>query len=267
MRRRRVALGVSTARLAEEIGVRPSEISRWERGDTTPPPTRIRAMARVLGLDQATMLSWIAGAGDFEPSAADVEHVDITIDLAPPDPFVVITDRSRTVAVSVTRNPPKKPQSVAVRPILRPPTGCVGVSRTDDVTRGRPPCVLARRRVPPRDASTSDLHRADDSRRRRTHRARSHVQVGARPTRERLRRPARSFSGDPADSGCRISDVGYRMSDIGCRMPDIGCRISDAGYRMPDNGCRITDAGYRRFLSVIRYPSCPVSIPDIWDLP
>ena len=120
MRRRRVALGVSTARLAEEIGVRPSEISRWERGDTTPPPTRIRAMARVLGLDQATMLSWIAGAGDFEPSAADVEHVDITIDLAPPDPFVVITDRSRTVAVSVTRNSPK-PQPVAVRPILRPP--------------------------------------------------------------------------------------------------------------------------------------------------
>ena len=117
---RRVALGMSTARLAEDIGVRPSEISRWERGDTTPPPTRIRAMARVLGLDQATMLSWIAGAGDFEPSAADVDHVDITIDLAPPDPFVVITDRSRTVAVSVTRNAPK-PQPVAVRPVLRPP--------------------------------------------------------------------------------------------------------------------------------------------------
>ena len=173
---RRVALGMSTARLAEDIGVRPSEISRWERGDTTPPPTRIRAMARVLGLDQATMLSWIAGAGDFEPSAADVDHVDITIDLAPPDPFVVITDRSRTVAVSVTRNAPK-PQPVAVRPVLRPPPLLQFFPHQR--CRSKPIVTCIRRWPGFRGTPASDLHRADDSRRRRTHRARSHVQVGA----------------------------------------------------------------------------------------
>ena len=119
LHRRRLALGVSTARLAEEIGVRPSDIGRWERGDAIPPPTRIRAMARVLGLDQAMMLSWIADAEPAvdEPTAGDA--VDIMIDLAPPDPFVVITDRSHPVDVSVTRSL-RVPKPTATRPPVRP---------------------------------------------------------------------------------------------------------------------------------------------------
>ncbi|MBI5157114.1 MAG: helix-turn-helix transcriptional regulator [Acidimicrobiia bacterium] len=96
VRRHRLALGMDVAQLAEEVGVRPSELGRWERGDAVPPPTRIRALARALRVDQATMLTWIADGEKVVDSLMDTDGaaVDIVIDLAPPDPFVTLIPRS-----------------------------------------------------------------------------------------------------------------------------------------------------------------------------
>ncbi len=94
VRLRRIALGMSVAHLAEEVGVRPSELGTWERGEAIPPPTRIRALARALGVDQATMLAWIADGESMVDVEPDGAAVDIVIDLAPPDPFVTLVHRT-----------------------------------------------------------------------------------------------------------------------------------------------------------------------------
>jgi transcriptional regulator with XRE-family HTH domain len=85
---------MSVAHLAEEVGVRPSELGSWERGDAAPPPTRIRALARALGVDQATMLVWIAAGESGVDAEPDGAAVDVVIDLAPPDPFVTLVHRT-----------------------------------------------------------------------------------------------------------------------------------------------------------------------------
>jgi transcriptional regulator with XRE-family HTH domain len=117
VRRRRIALGMSSAHLSEEVGVRPSELGRWERGDTAPPPTRIRALARALGVDQATMLSWIADAEPAVTEPATGDAVDIVIDLAPPDPFVTITHRPVDVGLLRAN---RHPAPAARAPVARP---------------------------------------------------------------------------------------------------------------------------------------------------
>lgn len=99
--------------------MRPSEIGRWERGEVAPPPTRVRALARVLGVDQATMLSWIADAGS--PGSDDGDAVDIVIDLAPADPFVRITDRS----VRIDLVPSSSRPVASVTPLRPPPVAAV----------------------------------------------------------------------------------------------------------------------------------------------
>lgn len=118
LRQARRVRGMTSAALAEAVGVRPSDVSRWERGEAVPPPTRIRAIARALGVDQRTMLAWIAGAGAWE--APDADEVEIVIDLAPPDPFVLITavpapvrPRPEPSAVSPQRAPVGRPRPVA----------------------------------------------------------------------------------------------------------------------------------------------------------
>ena len=116
MRRRRLALGMSVAHLAEEVGVRPSELGRWERGDAVPPPTRIRALARALGADQATMLAWIADGESLADVATDGAAVDIVIDLAPPDPFVTLV-HSSTEAPRPIRLPAPATRVARPRPV------------------------------------------------------------------------------------------------------------------------------------------------------
>ncbi|MBU4600984.1 hypothetical protein L6307_00690 [Candidatus Parcubacteria bacterium] len=46
-----------------------------------------------------------------------------------------------------------------------------------------------------------------------------------------------------------VSDVGCRISDVGFRMSDFGCRISDVGFRMSDFGCRMSNINFKK-----RYP-------------
>lgn len=117
MRRRRLALGMSVAHLAEEVGVRPSELGSWERGEAVPPPTRIRALARALGADQATMLAWIADGESVADVSIDAAAVDIVIDLAPPDPFVTLVPRSteapRPIRLAAPATPVARPRPVA----------------------------------------------------------------------------------------------------------------------------------------------------------
>ncbi len=117
IRRHRLTLGMSVARVAEDVGVRPSEVGRWERGEADPPPTRVRALARVLGVDQATMLSWIADAA--APAAVEVEGeaVHIVIDLAPPDPFVTISHRPVNVDMIPTRRVVEPVRPIRPRPV------------------------------------------------------------------------------------------------------------------------------------------------------
>jgi transcriptional regulator with XRE-family HTH domain len=108
---------MSAAHLAEAVGVRPSELGRWERGDAVPPPTRIRALARALGVDQATMLTWIADGSSVLETTTDEVAVDIVIDLAPPDPFVTLVHPlpkdSRTVRLAAPATPMARPRPVA----------------------------------------------------------------------------------------------------------------------------------------------------------
>lgn len=117
VRRHRLALGMSAAHLAEAVGVRPSELGRWERGDAVPPPTRIRALARALGVDQATMLTWIADGGSVMEATTHEVAVDIVIDLAPPDPFVTLVHHSseapRPVRLAAPATPTIRPRPVA----------------------------------------------------------------------------------------------------------------------------------------------------------
>lgn len=119
LRQQRRVRGMSTAALAEAVGVRPSEVSRWERGESVPPPTRIRAIARTLGVDQRTMLMWIAAAGAWDaPDAPDADEVEVVIDLAPPDPFVLIhTPPSRLRPEPVPVAEASLPSPVRPRPV------------------------------------------------------------------------------------------------------------------------------------------------------
>lgn len=96
MRHRRRVLGIGVARLADEVGVRPSDIGRWERGEESPSPVEIRRIAQALGVDQRTMLIWIADAGARDDP--DTGEVQVVIDLSPADPFAAPTLRPAPVS-------------------------------------------------------------------------------------------------------------------------------------------------------------------------
>src|SRR3990170_2181584 len=87
LRARRLELGISAVRVADSLGVRLTEVGRWERGEALPDPMRWRLLARMLHLDEEMPL-WV------EPRQADPDEVDVVIDLIGADPFVSITARA-----------------------------------------------------------------------------------------------------------------------------------------------------------------------------
>ena len=89
VRRRRLELGLSQSRLAETIGVPPTQIGRWERGDGRPTEQQIRSLALALGLDADEASAW-AGVPEAPLLAVEIiSEPSITIGdgpalLAPP---------------------------------------------------------------------------------------------------------------------------------------------------------------------------------------
>ena len=96
LRARRLELGISAVRVADSLGVRLSEVGRWERGDALPDPMRWRLLAQMLHLDEEVPL-WV------EPRQTDPGEVDVVIDLIGADPFVSIIDRSGVLPRGSTR--------------------------------------------------------------------------------------------------------------------------------------------------------------------
>src|SRR3972149_1994306 len=100
LRARRLELGISAVRVADSLGVRLTEVGRWERGEALPDPMRWRLLARMLHIDEEVPL-WIA------PRQSEPDEVDVVIDLIGADPFVSIVDRSETMpqAHTLVRKP------------------------------------------------------------------------------------------------------------------------------------------------------------------
>jgi transcriptional regulator with XRE-family HTH domain len=96
LRARRLELGISAVRVADSLGVRLTEVGRWERGEVVPDAMRWRLLARMLHLDEEMPL-WV------EPRQPDPGEVDVVIDLIGADPFVSIVDRSGVIPRASTR--------------------------------------------------------------------------------------------------------------------------------------------------------------------
>jgi transcriptional regulator with XRE-family HTH domain len=79
IRRRRTGLGLSQARVAEAVGVPVLAVGRWERGERTPAPEQLRALAGVLEAGPDEMAVW----AESLPSARTLD-LEIVEPLAPP---------------------------------------------------------------------------------------------------------------------------------------------------------------------------------------
>jgi len=100
LRARRRARGMTQARLAGMVGVRPLVLGRWERGEAVPTRDQIRLLAETLDVDPAVAVAWAETAGRAdrtEPSTA----VRIVQALGGSDPWgdlpspIVATPRER----------------------------------------------------------------------------------------------------------------------------------------------------------------------------
>jgi transcriptional regulator with XRE-family HTH domain len=89
IRARRAVLGLSEVGLAKRLGVRLAEVRSWERGGRLPEITVVRAIARVLEVDSATMLQWLEMAGLDVGTITGEGEIPIVLltDDAPADPF------------------------------------------------------------------------------------------------------------------------------------------------------------------------------------
>ena len=63
LRARRRARGMTQARLADTVGVRPLVLGRWERGEAAPTRDQIRLLVEILDVNSATATSWAESAG------------------------------------------------------------------------------------------------------------------------------------------------------------------------------------------------------------
>jgi transcriptional regulator with XRE-family HTH domain len=84
VRRRRLELGLSQSRLAETLGVPPTQIGRWERGDETPGPRQLQSLARALDLDEAEAAAWLDDGSTLSVEIIGGSHRDLPPPLAPP---------------------------------------------------------------------------------------------------------------------------------------------------------------------------------------
>jgi transcriptional regulator with XRE-family HTH domain len=105
LRARRLELGISAVRVADALGVRLTEVGRWERGEVLPDPMRWRLLARMLHLDEEVPLA-------TPPRRAEPDEVDVVIDLIGADPFVSIIDRRGVVAASRPRIRSRVPRAL-----------------------------------------------------------------------------------------------------------------------------------------------------------
>lgn len=122
MRARRFDLGWTQARLAAALGVRPSEVARWEREESLPPAATIRAAARVLGASPESARSWLEEVGEAPTPAAATREIPVGLpaSVLPADPFQVPPPASPAADRPVGATRRVKP------PVVRPaPTGVV----------------------------------------------------------------------------------------------------------------------------------------------
>jgi transcriptional regulator with XRE-family HTH domain len=70
VRERREALGLEQAEVATELGIRQQAISGWERGRSRPRRAMLRDLARLLSVDESTLI----GAGNYLPSKAPAKR-------------------------------------------------------------------------------------------------------------------------------------------------------------------------------------------------
>jgi transcriptional regulator with XRE-family HTH domain len=105
LRERRFELGWTQARLAAAMGVQPSDVTRWERGDSLPPAATIRKAARVLDVAPEIARAWLEEVGAAPQRAIPEISVRLVTDEQPADPFLALgaaTRPSRPVASSPT---------------------------------------------------------------------------------------------------------------------------------------------------------------------
>ena len=69
IRRARANAGLKQGELAAEIGASQSEVSRWERGDSEPTVSQLRAIAEATGADYLYDLRDLPFACSYETAA------------------------------------------------------------------------------------------------------------------------------------------------------------------------------------------------------
>lgn len=134
LRERRFDLGWTQARLAASLGVRPSDVARWERAESLPPAATIRAAARVLGASPELARSWLEEVGEAPSSTVREISVQLLGSGLPADPFQESTGARQKVEVPVEAKAPDKP--VMVR---QTPTGVVFPGRAEAVVYSSAP--------------------------------------------------------------------------------------------------------------------------------
>ncbi len=67
LRERRRALGLTQARLADLVGVRPSVLGGWEHGEDLPSAQQVKALSEILLLDPEVTATWLAVASTPAP--------------------------------------------------------------------------------------------------------------------------------------------------------------------------------------------------------
>lgn len=71
LKRRRLALTMTQKELSEAIDVTTNTIGQWERHESTPQPSHVRALAELFGISPAEFISgWVDAAPSGEEVAA-----------------------------------------------------------------------------------------------------------------------------------------------------------------------------------------------------
>ncbi len=72
LRERRRALGMTQARLADLVGVRPSVLGGWEHGESSPSAQQVQVLSQILLLESETTAAWLEAISLAGPAAPSV---------------------------------------------------------------------------------------------------------------------------------------------------------------------------------------------------
>jgi transcriptional regulator with XRE-family HTH domain len=87
LRERRRALGLTRTRLADQIGLETSDVTRWERGDSYPTAKQVVALAEAVGLDERQTQAWLDAVVTVDLTGPEIA-VELVENPDPPaDPF------------------------------------------------------------------------------------------------------------------------------------------------------------------------------------